>query len=162
MLTARPELRLPVETDRPRFVELFQQPSFMVFAGVDSLAGANTRFDRLLRNAADLPFAKQPVIERATGRILGYCGVAWFDFEGDQIPEFGYRLCVDARGNGYATEAGQALVDLARASYQGSILAMIDPANHPSMRVIDKLGCPYWKQAQLDGYLTNLYRLELP
>ena len=53
----------------------------------------------------ELTFAKQPVIERATGTIVGYAGVNWFDFEGERRLEFGWRLVPEARGKGYATEA---------------------------------------------------------
>jgi RimJ/RimL family protein N-acetyltransferase len=82
MLTARLEVRPPLEDDRRRFVELFQDPEFMVFSdGVHDLASANRRFDEMLRAANELPFAKQPVVERASGRVVGYSGVAWFDFE---------------------------------------------------------------------------------
>ena len=68
----------------------------------------------------------------------------------------------DARGHGYATEAGRALVGLAAETFRGEILAMIDPKNEPSQNVAAKLGFVYWKQAVVNGYLDNLYRLELP
>src|SRR5262245_13332662 len=103
MLTDRLEVRLPVEADRKRFVELFQDPEFMEFsAGVHDVQSANDRFDGMLRMAAELPFAKQPVIERTSGAIVGYSGAAWFEFEGDQRLEYGYRLVPEARGRGYA------------------------------------------------------------
>ena len=113
MLTERLEVRLPRERDRTRFVELFCSPEFMVFSGgVHDLESAQARFDDMLRTASEVPFAKQPVIERATGTIVGYAGVAWFDFEGERRLEFGYRLVPDARGRGYATEAGRAVLDV--------------------------------------------------
>jgi RimJ/RimL family protein N-acetyltransferase len=159
MLTERLEIRAPQETDRGRFVELFCDDEFMVFSGgVHDPASANTRFDEMLATAGEVPFAKQPVIERASGRILGYSGVAWFEFEGARRLEYGYRLVPDARGCGYATEAGIALLALAGRSFRGELLAMIDPTNEPSQRVIGKLGFTYWKQAEVDGYIDNMYR----
>jgi RimJ/RimL family protein N-acetyltransferase len=159
VLTERLEVRLPREADRERFVELFCDPEFMVFSdGVHDLASAHRRFDRMVRDAAEVPFAKQPVIERATGVLIGYSGVAWFDFEGARRLEFGYRLVPEARGRGYATEAGRALVELAAATFRGEVLAMIDPTNHASQAVITKLQFAFWKQAEIDGYLDNLYR----
>src|SRR5438270_4179849 len=108
-LTARLQLRLPEETDRARFVELFCDDEFMVFSGgVLEAAAANARFDEMLERAHELPFAKQPVIERRTGRIVGYAGVNWFEFEGERRLEFGWRLVPEARGHGYATEASEA------------------------------------------------------
>ena len=159
MLTSRLEVRLPTEDDRERMVQLWRDEDFMVFSsGVVDGPEANRRFDEMLRRAEELPFAKQPVIERASGRILGYSGVAWFEFEGARRLEYGYRLVPDARGCGYATEAGIALLALAGRSFRGELLAMIDPTNEPSQRVIGKLGFTYWKQAEVDGYIDNMYR----
>ena len=159
MLTERLDVRLPRDEDRARFVELFCSPEFMVFsAGVHDLESANARFDGMLRTAAEVPFAKQPVIERATGTIVGYSGVAWFDFEGDRRLEFGYRLVPEARGRGYATEAGRAVLEVAGETFRGELLAMIDPTNDASQGVIGKLGFTFWKQAEVDGYVDNLYR----
>lgn len=163
MLTSRLALRLPLESDRLRFVELFTDDAFMAFSGgVCTAEQANVRFDQMLANAADLPFAKQPIIDRATGIIVGYSGVAPFDFEGSRRLEFGYRLCTEARGVGFATEAGIAMLDIARETFQGIILAMIDPTNEPSMNVAAKLGFVFWKQEVVNGYLDNLYQIELP
>ncbi|MDQ1433611.1 MAG: hypothetical protein QOF59_427 [Actinomycetota bacterium] len=157
--TERLEVRPPTEADRDRFVELFQSPDFMVFSdGVHDLASAHTRFDQMLLTASELPFAKQPVIEPATSRIVGYSGVARFDFEGASRLEFGYRLVPEVRGRGYATEAGRAVLALAAETFHGELLGMVDPTNHASIGVITKLGFEFWKQAEVNGYVDNLYR----
>ena len=162
VLTPRLEVRLPVEGDRERFVQLFGDEGFMVFsAGVLDLDSAHRRFDEMLERAVELSFAKQPVIERRTGSIIGYSGVNWFDFEEQRRLEYGYRLVPDERGKGYATEAGRALLTLAEATFSGEILAMIDPRNVPSQNVVRKLGFAFWKQAVVGGFLDNLYRLRL-
>jgi RimJ/RimL family protein N-acetyltransferase len=159
MLTKRLEVRTAREEDRDRFVELFRDPDFMIFSdGVHDLDSAHARFDQMLRTASEVPFAKQPVIDLATGIIVGYCGVAWFEFEGVRRLEFGYRLVPEARGRGYATEAGHAVLALAAETFRGELLAMVDPTNDASIGVITKLGFTFWKQAEVDGYLDNLYR----
>jgi RimJ/RimL family protein N-acetyltransferase/predicted N-acetyltransferase YhbS len=159
VLTHRLELRLPVEADRSRFVELFQDPAFMEFsAGVHDVASAHARFDDMLRTADELPFGKQPIVERSSGRIVGYSGVAWFAFDGTTRLEFGYRLTPEARGVGYATEAGRAVLSVAARSFRGELLAMIDPRNVASKRVIDKLGFDFWKLAEVNGFRDELYR----
>ena len=159
MLTDRLEVRPPREEDRDRFVALFQDAEFMEFsAGVHDAASANDRFDGMLRTADDVPFAKQPVIERTSGTIVGYTGVAWFDFEGRQRLEYGYRLVPEARGRGYATEAGSALLAVATSTFRGELLAMIDPRNAASKNVITKLGFSYWRLGEVDGFVDELYR----
>lgn len=143
-------------------MELFREEGFMVFsAGVLTTDAAHDRFDRMLVRGAELTFAKQPVIERSTGIIVGYAGVEWFEFEGRRRLEFGYRLVPEARGRGYAIEASQALLAKAAETFRGEILAMIDPKNHPSQNVAGKLGFTYRKQAIVGGYLVNIYRLHI-
>ena len=160
--SGRVEVRPPNEADRGRFVELFGDDAFMVFAGgALSKAEAHARFDRMLANAAELTFAKQPVIERSSGLIVGYAGVDRFDLAGEQWLEFGYRLVPDARGKGYGTEASRAVLAKAAMSFDGAILAIIDPVNEVSQRVATKLGFRFWKQTRVDDCLRNLYRLQV-
>ncbi|MGF1595463.1 MAG: hypothetical protein ACFCVK_00790 [Acidimicrobiales bacterium] len=55
---------------------MFTEEQFTVFsvAGVHDVESANARFDRMLAVSAAVRWPKQPVIERATGRIVGYTG----------------------------------------------------------------------------------------
>ena len=162
VLTPRLAIRLPRESDRDRFVELFCDEEFMIFSsGVLTPPAAHARFDEMLRRGAELPFAKQPVIERSGGVIVGYSGVNWFTFEGHRRLEFGWRLVPEARGRGYATEAGRAVLAVAARTFRGEILAMIDPTNRASRHVGRKLGFTFWKQAVVDGYLDDIYRLRI-
>lgn len=126
-----------------------------------STESANIRFDRMLETASGVPFAKQPIVERGSGRTVGYCGVAWFEFEGSRRLEFGYRLIPEARGLGYATEAGRALLHMADRSLGGELLAMIDPGNAPSKRVAEKLGFTFWKIATVDGWVCEIHRVQV-
>jgi len=163
VLTARLELRLPRESDRQRFVDLFCDEAFMEFSsGVLETADADRRFDEMLVRAVAIPFAKQPIIARATGTIVGYAGVNTFEFGGQVRLEFGWRLAPDARGHGYATEATRAVLEIARRTFDGEILAMIDPMNVASQNVARKVGFRFWKEALVDGYVDHLYRLQVP
>jgi RimJ/RimL family protein N-acetyltransferase len=159
MLTRRLEVRLPVEGDRSSFVALFCDEHFMVFSdGVYTLDGANERFDHMMRRAAEFPFAKQCIIDRSTGTIVGYSGVDLIEFEGETQFEFGYRLALSARGKGYATEAGLVLLELMSESFTGEVLAMIAPTNVASAAVIGRLGFTFWKQAPIGDYIDDIYR----
>lgn len=133
----------------------------MVFSGVLTPSAAHDRFDRMLARGAELAFAKQPVIERSTGITVGYAGVDWIEVEGRRRLEFGYRLVPEARGRGYATEAGRALLAMAAGCHRGEILAIIDPTNRPSQNVARKLGFTFWKQAEVSGYVDDIYRLHV-
>lgn len=161
MRTDRLEVRLPNEADRTRMVELWCDPAFTVFSNGDHTpASANRRFDRFLEVAAQLPFAKQPVIERSSGLIVGYTGVDWFQLDGTPQLEFGWRLASEARGKGYATEAAAAVLEIARRQMNDWLYCMIDPANAPSHGVARKVGFQPWRRTDMDGPV-DLLRMDL-
>jgi RimJ/RimL family protein N-acetyltransferase len=162
LVTSRLEVRPPRELDRARFVELFCNADFMIFSGQAlSEEAAHRRFDHMLAMCEVIPFAKQPIVERGSGLVVGYTGVDYFTLEGEERLEWGYRLVPDARGLGYATEASQALLPCASETFSGELLAMIDPANHASQNVCRKLGFAFLKQADVAGNVRNLYTLAI-
>jgi hypothetical protein len=76
LLTPRTEVRHAIEADRSCFVELFGDEGFMVFSdGVMPPERANERFDLMMARCAEVSFAKQPIVERSSGRVVGYTGV---------------------------------------------------------------------------------------
>ena len=156
--TARLLVRPPREADRDRFVELFSSEDFMVFyPEVFTEEEATERFDHMMAVCQTVPFGKQPVVERSSGLVVGYTGVDYIDVEGTTWLEWGYRLVPECRGLGYATEASQALLATAHQTYAGELLAIIGPDNVASQKVCRKLGFTFWKQAQVDGDVRNLY-----
>ena len=158
-LTPRLDVRCPTELDRPRFVELFRDDAFMAFSGGPLTADqAHARFDRMLARCAELSFAKQAIVERCSGVVIGYTGVDWIEFDGRRWLEWGYRLVPAARGKGYATEASLALLEVASHDNAGEVLGIIHPDNRASQNVIRKLGFAHWQQAPVQGNLRNLYR----
>lgn len=150
--TDRLVLRPPAENDRARFVELFTDETFTAFSdGVHDPASANVRFDGMLALIEAVPYAKQPIIERTSGVIVGYTGVATASIDGVDRLEWGWRLAAEARGLGYATEAAKALLDLADARDDGEMLCIIAPENRASRRVADKVGFRWWRQLDWNG-----------
>ena len=160
LVTSRLEVRPPTEADRARFTELFCNDAFMIFSSrALTEEAANRRFDHMLAMCQIIPFSKQPIIERSSAVVIGYTGVDYFTFEGEERLEWGYRLVPESRGLGYATEASKALLARARETFSGELLAIIDPTNRASQNVGRKLGFPFMKPASLDGDIRNLYAL---
>jgi RimJ/RimL family protein N-acetyltransferase len=161
MRTARLDVRPVVESDRDRFVAWFTDADFMVYAGPEPLTGseAQARFDHMLAFAHEVPFAKQAIIERSSGRTLGYAGADEFGFRGEKRLEFGYRLVPEGRGLGYATEASLALLDVVCRVWHGELLALIDPANEASRNVLRKLGFGFIEISEFDGRRAEFYGL---
>lgn len=81
-------------------------------------------------------------------RVLGFVLVG---FEpGDQAPELGWLFLPEARGQGFATEAAEAVrVHALGEMALPELVSYIDPKNAPSRRVAERLG------ARLDGTITD-------
>ena len=149
--TERLLLRRPVEADRNRFVELFTDDEFMVFGARLNIDSANARFDDMLDMSELVAYAKQPIVERSSGTIMGYTGVGVISFDGAEYLEWGWRLLPAARGKGFATEAETALLALADGTDDGKMLCFIEPDNTASRSVADKVGFDWWKHADWNG-----------
>ncbi|MFI6996789.1 GNAT family N-acetyltransferase [Nocardia sp. NPDC050175] len=80
------------------------------------------------------------VEEKASGRLLGDVVLFWRNAE-NRTGEIGYVFSPDAVGHGYATEAASVLL---RLGFEGlslhRIIANLDPRNHASARVLERLG----------------------
>lgn len=74
---------------------------------------------------------------RDTRRLLGSTGLT---FESATAAETGYVLARDAWGQGFATEALRAIVQLAPSLGVGYLYAQCHPDHHPSRRVLEKAG----------------------
>jgi RimJ/RimL family protein N-acetyltransferase len=78
--------------------------------------------------------------ERATGRLLG-AGGARIQSAEHAVADVGYALRRDAWGQGYATEAGRALVEFALETLgMHRVWATCHVDNQRSARVLEKLG----------------------
>jgi len=74
---------------------------------------------------------------RADDRLIGSTGLA-IDAKLEAMT--GYVLATDAWGNGFATEALQAMVELAHRLHQPHIYAFCHPLHRASQRVLEKCG----------------------
>lgn len=80
------------------------------------------------------------VVLRATGEVIGYCGVV-FDGAGDSSePELAFELLRKAHNHGYATEAGAAVIAWARERGYPRLTASVWDWNLASRRALEKLG----------------------
>jgi len=80
------------------------------------------------------------VVLRATGEVIGYCGLV-FDGAGDsREPELAFELLRTAHNHGYATEAGAAVIAWARDRGYPRLTASVWDWNLASRRALEKLG----------------------
>ncbi|MEH2277368.1 MAG: GNAT family N-acetyltransferase [Nostoc sp.] len=97
--------------------------------------------DRQHRNYAQHGVGLWAMVLKATGEVIGDCGLIWQEVEGHQELEIGYHVRRDQQMHGYATEAAYACQDYA---FNGlgcdRVISLIRPENIPSRRVAQKNG----------------------
>jgi [ribosomal protein S5]-alanine N-acetyltransferase len=139
--TSRLVLRRPLPSDASEVFERYaSDPEVTMFLGwprhrtvADTLAFvrfSDEEWDRW-------PAGPYVIASRVDGRLLGSTGLA---FEAPDRAMTGYVLAKDAWGQGYATEALQAIVDLARRLCVVRLYALCHPQHRASWRVLEKCG----------------------
>jgi ribosomal-protein-alanine N-acetyltransferase len=94
------------------------------------------------------------------GRFAGRAGLRWIEVEGLPEIELGYALLADCWGRGLGTEmAGKVLSAERERVRPASVIALIDPANRPSLRVGEKLGFLFERDVKWSGSLAGMFRL---
>ena len=81
-------------------------------------------------------FSKWAVTGKGSGTLVGECGLQYLDSD----IELGYKLARAHWGQGFAVEAAQACLDWALAERPEKVVAIVDPANTRSARVLARIG----------------------
>jgi [ribosomal protein S5]-alanine N-acetyltransferase len=149
--------------DLDAFAALCADPRVMHYVG-DGSPLPRSEVERWIEvcqtKCADRGYGTAAVFEKATDRVVGYCGVV--RAPGNEFDELIYVYHVDAWGMGYATEAATAMLDHVFAnSPLDRIYATIDPENVASIKVAEKLGFGFDDLAAgEDGKSVSYYVIE--
>lgn len=140
METPRLLLRPFTVADAPAMHAIYSDPEVMRFVGNGPVASLPAT-EKMLRDYADHQsrrgFSFWAVAERATGALVGDAGL--YEGSGAEV-ELGYTLARASWGRGYATEAARAWLEAAfRVHGLDEVVALVEPANTGSIRVVEKL-----------------------
>jgi [ribosomal protein S5]-alanine N-acetyltransferase len=143
LLTERLELRRFASPDLGPLLVAFGDPAVMRFVGSERKPLSGDALRVLMRTAdghwSRHGFGLLAIVERESGRVVGEAGLQVLE-AGPDI-ELGYTLARTAWGRGYATEAARAVLYWAFAGLRlERVVAVADPANDTSLRVLDRLG----------------------
>ena len=109
------------------------------------------RIGRFMEHQAAHGFSLWPVIEKASGRILGDCGLLLVEWRGPEV-ELAYRFGRAAWGRGFATEAaGACLRHGFGMAGLDTIIAITHPDHLASRRVMAKNGMRLVGEVQYYG-----------
>jgi ribosomal-protein-alanine N-acetyltransferase len=88
----------------------------------------------------DFGYSFWVVVEKASGEVIGDCGLAPLEGEGPEV-ELGCDLRRDKWNRGYATEAGRACLEYGFCELKlDRIIAVTNPKNIGARRALEKLG----------------------
>lgn len=147
-------------------IELLNSPGWLAYIGdrgVKTLADARTYLtDGPMASFEKHGFGLAMVALRETGEGIGMCGL----IKRDSLPDvdIGYALLPAFTGKGYAFEIASATVDYARDQLGlRRLVAITDPKNVASIKLIKKLNMKYEKEVQLrpDDIAVHLFGIEL-
>jgi len=87
---------------------------------------------------------------KSDDRPVGICGV--FRRDGLDEPDIGYALLPEFYGQGYMIEAASRVLDHARDDLGiARLVAIVQPGNEPSVRLLGKLGLEFERIMRLPG-----------
>jgi len=158
---------LPADTERLRFrplvmddvdelVALHEDPLVARFLGSRDRAWLERFIGMVDEEWAERGHGRVAVVERESGRFLGRTGLKYWQQFGET--EVSWVLHADARGKGYATEAGAASLRWGFEQFQlPYLMAMIQPDNAASIRVAERLGMSPIRSDELLGEDVVVY-----
>lgn len=164
--TERLFLRHFAANDAPFILELVNDPSFIQNIGdrgVRTLADAEAYIlNGPVASYAKNGFGLYSVILKETSQSIGMCGL--IKRNGLEDVDIGYAFLPKFWSKGYAVEAASAVKGYAKdALGLKHLLAITDPANDASIRVLEKLGFQFERMIRLsqDDIELKLFAIDL-
>ncbi len=165
--TERLVLRPFVMEDLDALAEVLSDPEVMRYVGKGEARGRTfAESERTLRTILDeyerwghgLLAATTP--KENAGRPIGWCGLIRWNLDGVEEVEVAYLLGRPYWGKGYATEAATAIRDLGLGPRgRRRLVSLIYPDNRASVRVAEKVGMSYERDAEFFDQRLLLYSL---
>ncbi|WP_430443582.1 GNAT family N-acetyltransferase [Sphingorhabdus contaminans] len=161
--TERLALRAPIGEDYPVYRDFFAD------AEASHFYGGPLDADRAWRVlATDLGhwalrgYGRWSIVEKATGRMVGGCGLWWP--EGYPRSELTWWIIPAARRNGYALEASRAAISFGYARLGWDMVEThMNDDNIAARKLVEKLGGSiFMRETFPDGLARDIFRLPRP
>jgi ribosomal-protein-alanine N-acetyltransferase len=163
--TKRLFLRELAPSDDQAVAAMFADPDVMKFlgaGGVLELEDAQKMIERERKHYSDRGWGQWATVERATGRMVGVCGlILWPNIDGNEELEVAYLFAKPYWGKGYATEVATVILQQAL-EMRPDPVSLIYPDNAASIAVATKIGMAYEKDVAFAGSTIGLYRYKQP
>ena len=163
LFTSRLKLRALTLNDAPFIYELVTDPDWLTYIGDKGVHNIDDAKSYIINGPQTMyqqyGFGLLVVETIEHKKPLGLCGLLQRD--NLTIPDIGFAYLPAARGQGFATEAAQAVIDYAFKQLNVEHLAGITtPHNQASIKLLQKLGFVFVGSHQMsqDSAHSNLYQ----
>lgn len=138
--TDRLDFRLLEDSDFDAWLPLFYDKNIASFLAFDPTLTptslCETWFEKIAHRYKNDLGGMNVLVEKASGKMVGQCGLLIQQVENEIVMEIGYSLLPDFRGKGYASEAAKKCKDFAfRNNYASFLVSIIHPDNIASQKV---------------------------
>lgn len=159
--TARLLLR-PVSTaDLDDFAAMNADPDVMRYIGngkPQTREQTHLRIYAILDHWEQHGFGLCTIVDGVTRAFIGFCGLQYLDNTSEI--EVGYRLAKPFWGAGLATEAAKASLRQGFDEFGlNRVVAVVQPGNLASQRVVEKIGLRYVKDARFYNTAVKYYEI---
>lgn len=158
--TPRLVLRTWRPADRPAFATINADPAVMehIRAAPMTRSESDAFVDWVQEQWSQRGYGLYAVELRESGEFVGFVGLNHHRALPDEV-EIGWRLARHVWGRGLATEAAQAVRDLAFEALQlPRIISITVPANTRSIRVMEKIGLSFWREMAFEQWQLVIYQ----
>lgn len=116
--------------------------------------------DKTINRYNNNQYGLHALLEKATGKFIGQCGLMTQEVNDIKEIEIGYHLFPEYRGKGYAMEAAQFFRDWGfNNKASDSIISIIHPENFPSQNVAKRNGMSCEKETLWRNMKVFIFRL---
>jgi ribosomal-protein-alanine N-acetyltransferase len=156
-------LRRLTMDDLPALYAIYSEPGVRRYFPDPVLTYAETQeeLEYLIELYETHGFGLWATVEKASGRLIGRCGLLPWTFEGRQEVEVAYLLERAAWGRGLGVEAARASLVFARDILRlPRLICMMMPENRASAAIAQKLGMRLERERLIQGVLAHQYAID--
>jgi len=142
--TERLILRTWMPSDAPALAAIYGDPETMkyILSGTKTLEQTRRAIDEMIEAHERDGCSMWPVVLKESSALIGTCGL--MKTEQPRVLEIGFAFAPEARGKGYALEAGAGVLAFAFEQLGAeSVIALVSPFNAPCVTLINRLGMQF-------------------
>ena len=163
--TERLIFRLFTKEDMPLLEDLYRDPLDRTFLAMPLEPSTKELMELwwgycMKRYDRDLG-GENALIDKATGKLVGQCGLLVQDVHGQKYLEVSYAILPQYRNMGYATEAARKCRDVAfESGFAETLISIIHIDNQKSENVAIKNGMVFSEQTELWNLPVTIYKIK--